>query len=99
MAYQLGHIESLARLKIHAPGGSFLLQHLAGGEVSVQIVLQLAVILLAGILTAFSLAGVRARFRHRDDAVSAGVWRALYLMCTAYVVVSLLLIAPEGYLF
>ncbi len=99
MAYQLGHIESLARLKIHAPGGSFLLQHLAGGEISVQLVLQLAVILLAGLLTAFSLAGVRARFRNRDDAVSPGVWRALHLMCAAYTAFSLLLIAPEGVLF
>jgi len=96
MAYQLNHVEALARLSIHAEGGGLLTGFLAGGGVSLQLVLQLAVIFLAGGLAAISLRGIRMRLARQGVPLSRGGLISLRAICTFYALASVLLVLDGG---
>jgi transcriptional regulator with AAA-type ATPase domain len=92
MAYQLNHIEGLARITIHAEGNNYFGWLQQGGDLSLQFVLQLAVVLLAGILTAISLSGIRLRLTGLGVPISRGGITVLRLICALYTLASVMLI-------
>jgi hypothetical protein len=96
MAYQLNHVEALTRVRIHAEGGGLDTGFMTGGDVSLQLVLQLAVILLAGALAAVSLGGIRMRLARQGVPFSRGGLISLRAICTFYTLVSILLVLTVG---
>jgi len=96
MAYQLNHIPALERIRIHAETGGILTRLSAGGDVSLQVVLQLAVILLAGALAAISLGGIRMRLARQGVPLSRRGLISLRAICTFYTLAAVLLVLAGG---
>jgi transcriptional regulator with AAA-type ATPase domain/polyferredoxin len=96
MSYQLNHVETLARIRIHAEGGGLITGFMGGGGVSLQLVLQLAVIFLAGALAAISLGGIRMRLTRQGVPLSRRGLVSLRAICTFYTLVSVLLVLTVG---
>ena len=96
MAYQLNHVGALARLSIHAEGGGIFTGFPAGEGVTLQLVLQLAAILLGGALAAISLGGIRMRLVRQGVPLSQGGLISLRVICTVYALASVLLVLAGG---
>lgn len=99
MAYQLHNIRSLMSLRIHAEEGTLLASLLPRGEISVQLVLQLGVILIAAFAASICLWGIRSRASHDDMPASPRGWQVLAGLCVAYIVASIALVLPRGIFF
>jgi transcriptional regulator with AAA-type ATPase domain len=84
MAYQLGNVGALAGIRLQAVPGTPLAAALPAAGVTLQLVLQLAIVLLALALSAFTLSRIRAWETRHDPRPPAGRWRALQLFGLAY---------------
>jgi hypothetical protein len=90
MAYQLGNIPALEALTVVADPGSAWSLVLGGGELSLMAVSRLAIIVVAAILAAITLARVRALAIRRGTVVSGPGWAVLGGSSIAYTAVALL---------
>jgi len=99
MAYQINHIGGLESLRIHAEPGTVMARLLGGGEISVQVVLQLAVIALAALLAALCVWGVRMRAHKEGIETSPRGWALLFAICAVYTLSAVILVLPRGVFF
>jgi len=95
MAFQLRHIGALAALRLHALPGSLLAMLLPADGLRLTIIVQVAVILAAGLFAAVCLSGIHGVLRREQEAYSRAGWRALLAICVLYEV-GVLALATRG---
>jgi hypothetical protein len=86
MAYQLANIPGLISVRLTAGTGSLLAKFFPGGEVSLLLVFQLAVILLAVLLAAVAFWRTRVYAEKEDIRFSKKGWNVLLIFSALYVV-------------
>jgi CRP-like cAMP-binding protein/polyferredoxin len=97
MAYQLGNVRALAAVRLQAVAASPLEGVLPPHGVALQLVLQLAVVLLALVLALITLSRTAAWQRRHGAPPERGRWVALRLTALAYAAAAIaLLLLPGG---
>ncbi|MCP5102059.1 MAG: cyclic nucleotide-binding domain-containing protein [bacterium] len=85
MAYQLSNIQGLAGVRFYAVPGSLFYKFFAGGEVTLLLLLQLSVILLALLLAAIAFWRIRVQAEKEGTGINAAGWNGLLLFSLLYV--------------
>ncbi|MBI5155393.1 sigma 54-interacting transcriptional regulator [Candidatus Poribacteria bacterium] len=89
MAYHLEFVPGLSSMVIVSSGS-------AGPGLQVIVLLQIATLLLAGLLCGTALWRIAARFKIEGGHHRPGVWRAVAVCCLLYFAVSMLLLIHTG---
>ena len=91
MGFQLGHIGALAALQLQALPGSVLATLVPADGLKLLTVVQVAVVLAAGLFAAICLSGIRSVLRRDGEPYSRAGWRWLVAICGLYELGALLL--------
>jgi len=85
MAYQLTNIPGLSSLRLAAASGSMAENIFPFKGVTLLVVLQLAAVLFAALLTAVAFWRIRVQAEKEEIKLNKTGWRALLILCTIYV--------------
>jgi hypothetical protein len=92
MAYQFSNIPGLEGVKIYSAADSFLSRIMPFREISLLVVMQLGIILLAGFLMAITLWRVRVYVQKEGIVPKPAGWRILVIFSFLYLAASIYLV-------
>lgn len=85
MAYQISNIPGLTTVRFYAVKGSFLGNLFPGGEVTLLVLLQLGIILLAALLAVIAFWRIRVHAKKEEISLKAKGWNFLLFLGILYV--------------